>query len=264
MNSPQVITLTDISFRYGAKHRWVLESLSASIDHGSITAILGPNGVGKTTLLYLMLGLLEPQTGVIRLDGREISSIPRTEVSRMIGLVPQLESIPFPYQVVDYTAMGRAPHLGLLGAPQAHDYQVVDRILEMLGISALADRNVQALSGGEAQLIRIARSLAQEPDILLLDEPTAHLDLANKEHMLQMLCRLAEQEMTVLFTTHDPDVAFSIATDAVLMRGGQAIASGDMQSVLTSENLSNAYQLPITVHEVEGHKVILRNAEGCR
>jgi iron complex transport system ATP-binding protein len=182
----------------------------------------------------------------------------------MIGLVPQLESIPFPYRVVEYTAMGRAPHLGLLGAPQSRDYQVVDQILEMLGIKGLADRNVQALSGGEAQLIRIARSLAQEPDILLLDEPTAHLDLANKEHMLQVLCRLAEQDMTVLFTTHDPDVAFSIATHAVLMRGGLAIASGEVGSVLTSENLSAAYRLPINVREIDGQKVILRNAEGCQ
>lgn len=264
MNSSNAITLSDVSFRYGAEHRWVLESLSASVEHGSITAILGPNGVGKTTLLYLMLGLLKPQIGEIFLDGHEVTAIPRAEVSRMIGLVPQLESIPFPYRVVEYTAMGRAPHLGLLGAPQAHDYRIVNQILEMLGIEHLADRNVQALSGGEAQLTRIARSLAQEPDILLLDEPTAHLDLANKEHMLEVLCTLAEQDMTILFTTHDPDVAFSIATHAILMRGGQAIASGDASSVLSGDNLSRAYQLPITVHEVEGHKVILRNAEGCK
>jgi iron complex transport system ATP-binding protein len=181
-----------------------------------------------------------------------------------MALVPQLEALPFPYRVIDYTAMGRAPHLGLLGAPQASDYVLVREILEMLGIEELSGRNVQALSGGEAQLIRIARALAQEPDILLLDEPTAHLDLANKEHMLQVLCGLAEKEMTVLFTTHDPDVAFSIASHAVLMRSGQAIAAGEVDSVMSSENLSAAYQLPITVREIDGHKVILRNAEGCQ
>jgi iron complex transport system ATP-binding protein len=160
--------------------------------------------------------------------------------------------------------MGRAPHLGLLGAPQERDYAMVLQILEMLGISALAERNVQALSGGEAQLIRIARALAQEPQILLLDEPTAHLDLANKEQMLQVLCRLAEKDMTVLFTTHDPDVAFSIASHGILMRAGRAVASGSVDAVLTSENLSQAYQLPITVKEIEGQKVILRKAEGCQ
>lgn len=264
MNSPHAITLTNISFRYGSHHPWVLDSLSASMEHGAVTALLGPNGVGKTTLLYLMLGILQPQSGEVELDGRRISEFRRQEISRMIGLVPQLESIPFPYRVLDYTAMGRAPYLGLLGAPQNRDYEIVRQILDMLGIGNLADRNVQALSGGEAQLIRIARALAQEPDILLLDEPTAHLDLANKAHMLRVLCQLAEQDMTVLFTTHDPDVAFSIASHAVLMRSGKAIASGEVGSVLTSENLTQAYQLQIGVREVEGHKVILPNAEGCQ
>jgi iron complex transport system ATP-binding protein len=210
-----------------------------------------------------MLGVLQPQQGEILLNGHSLTGFPRQEISRMIGLVPQLESIPFPYRVLEYTAMGRAPHLGLLGAPGEQDYELVLQILQMLGIDALADRNVQALSGGEAQLIRIARALTQEPDILLLDEPTAHLDLANKEHMLGVLRRLAEQDMTVLFTTHDPDVAFSIASHAVLMRDGRAIASGDVASVLTSENLTRAYQVSITVREIEGYKVIIRNAEGC-
>lgn len=262
MNSESAITLFEVSFRYGPKHRWVLDALTTSIEHGSVTAILGPNGVGKTTLLYLMLGALQPQSGEIRLDGRHIDDFPRREISRMIGLVPQLETIPFPYRVLEYTAMGRAPHLGLLGAPQARDYELVMEILEMLGIEGLANRDVQALSGGEAQLIRIARALAQEPQILLLDEPTAHLDLANKEHMLEVLAGLAKEEMTVLFTTHDPDVAFSIASHAVLMRSGRAIASGDVASVLTGENLTEAYRLPITVREIDGHKVILRNRKG--
>ncbi len=263
MNTPDAITLSQVSFRYDAGKQWVLESLSASIEHGSVTALLGPNGVGKTTLLYLMLGVLLPQQGKISLNGQNIADIPRQEISRMIGLVPQLESIPFPYRVLEYTAMGRAPHLGLLGAPGEQDYSLVRDILTMLGIQELADRNVQALSGGEAQLIRIARALAQEPDILLLDEPTAHLDLANKEHMLQVLCHLAERDMTVLFTTHDPDVAFSIASHALLMRAGRAIASGEAASVLTSENLTKAYQVPIIVHDIDGQKVILSNARGC-
>lgn len=264
MNTDPAISLADVSFRYGPEHPLVLESFSASVEHGSITAILGPNGVGKTTLLYLMLGVLQAQSGEIWLDGERIADIPRQVISRKIGLVPQLETIPFPYRVLDYTAMGRAPHLALLGAPQTHDYDLVLEILQLLGIETLADRNVQALSGGEAQLIRIARALAQEPEILLLDEPTAHLDLANKEHMLQMLCTLAAQDMSVLFTTHDPDVAFSIASHALLVRSGRAIASGEVPSVLSSENLSTAYSMPITVRDIEGQKVILRNAEGCR
>ena len=261
MMATSALSLSEVSFRYSADRRWVLDSLSASIESGSVTAILGPNGVGKTTLLYLMLGVLQPQHGEVYLDGRRLVDFPRRDISRMIGLVPQLETIQFPYRVLEYTAMGRAPHLGLLGAPDESDYKLVEEILDMLGIGELAERNVQALSGGEAQLIRIARALAQEPDILLLDEPTAHLDLANKEHMLQVLRSLAERDMTVLFSTHDPDAAFSIASHAVLMCGGRAIASGEIAGVLTGANLSEAYRLNIRVVEVEGQKIVLRNEQ---
>lgn len=262
MNPAPALALSEVSFRYGPEQDRVLDSLSASIEQGSVTAVLGPNGVGKTTLLYLMLGILKPGAGEIHLEGRSLSDYSRQEISRKIALVPQLEAIPFPYRVIDYTAMGRAPYLGLLGAPRESDYEMVRQILEMLGIASLSERNVQALSGGEAQLIRIARALAQEADILLLDEPTAHLDLANKDHMLQVLRRVSAREMTVLFTTHDPDVAFSIASHAILMRSGQAIAAGEVASVLTGENLTSTFQLPIRVRQIDGQKVLLRNAEG--
>lgn len=259
MSSRPILALSDVSFRYGPRRHWVLKSLSASIARGSVTAILGPNGVGKTTLLNLLLGLHPPISGQIRLEDQPLPEIPRRQVSRKIGYVPQLEAIPFPFRVLEYTAMGRAPHLGLLGVPGPSDYSFVMDVLGSLGLAQLSRRNVQELSGGEAQLVRIARALAQEPDILLLDEPTAHLDLANKEHMLQMLRGLSAREMTVVFTTHDPDAAFSIASHSILLSEGRALAAGEAAQVLTGANLTQAFGLAITVHHVNGHPVILRN-----
>jgi iron complex transport system ATP-binding protein len=259
MQNP-LLTFTDIRFRYGPQYPLILDSFSTSIPHGSITVVLGPNGVGKTTLLYLLLGLLSPEAGDISISGRTLRSYSRQEMSHWVGLVPQFEYIPYPFSVVEYISMGRAPHLGLLGSPDDADFAIVERILQTLALEHLSARNVQELSGGEAQLIRIARALAQEPAILLLDEPTAHLDLANKDQMLHILEGLADKNMTILFTTHDPDTAFSIASHAILLKGGRALASGDVDIVLTSENLSRAYRLPVQVHKVNGRQVVLRSS----
>ncbi len=259
MHDP-LLTLTEVRFRYGPQYPWVLDSFSTSIPLGSITVVLGPNGVGKTTLLYLLLGVITPEAGDISIAGRTIRSFSRQEMSHWIGLVPQFEHIPYPFSVTEYISMGRAPHLSLLGSPDAADFAIVEHILQTLELEHLSARNVQELSGGEAQLIRIARSLAQEPAILLLDEPTAHLDLANKDQMLRILEGLAHQNMTILFTTHDPDTAFSIASNAILLEGSRALATGDVATVLTSENLSRAYHIPVQVHKVNGRQVVLRGS----
>ena len=255
-----LLTFTDVRFRYGPQYPWVLDSFSTSIPPETITVVLGPNGVGKTTLLYLLLGVLSPEAGDISISGRTIHSYSRQEMSHWVGFVPQFEYIPYPFSVMEYISMGRTPHLGLLGLPTDADFIIVERILQTLGLEHLSARNIQELSGGEAQLIRIARALAQEPSILLLDEPTAHLDLANKDQMLHILEELADQSMTILYTTHDPDTAFSIASHAILLEAGRALAAGDVDTVLTSENLSRAYRLPIQVHRVNERQVVLRSS----
>jgi iron complex transport system ATP-binding protein len=252
-----LLDLVNIRFRYGSKSPWVLDGLSSAIPPGSLTAILGPNGAGKTTLLLLLIGAHIPASGDIRIDGRSIQRYSRTELSRRLALVPQSEQTPYPFSVTEYVSMGRAPHLRLLDMPDEHDSHLVKAVLGSLEIGELADRDVQGLSAGEAQLVRIARALVQEPDILLLDEPTAHLDLANKCRVLAALGELAGRNITVLFTTHDPVIAHRVATHAILLECGRAVAAGPVDAVLSSENLSRAYQIPVFVEQVNGRRIRL-------
>lgn len=252
-----LLDLVDVRFRYGPKSPWVLDGLSSAIPASSLTGILGPNGAGKTTLLLLLLGAHFPESGDISISGRSIRRYSRAELSRRLALVPQSEQIAYPFSVSEYVTMGRAPHLGLLDMPDERDSDLVKGVLDSLGIGRLADRNVQELSAGEAQLIRIARALSQEPDILLLDEPTAHLDLANKRRVLAALGELAAHSITVLFTTHDPETALRIASHAILLECGRAVAAGAVDAVLSSENLSRAYHIPIFVEQANGRRIRL-------
>lgn len=252
-----LVNLADVRFRYGLECPWILDGFSSVVPGGSLTGILGPNGVGKTTLLLLLLGAHSPESGDISIDGRSIRWYSRAELSRRLAFVPQSEHIPYPFSVTEYVSMGRAPHLGLLDMPGERDADLVEDVLDSLGIIHLAGRDIQRLSAGEAQLIRIARALAQEPDILLLDEPTAHLDLGNKDRVLAVLGELASQDITVLFTTHDPETALRIATHAILLGWGRAVAAGAADLVLTSENLSHAYQVPVFIEQVNGRHITL-------
>lgn len=258
MNGDALFSIQDLNFRYDPTHRWIFDCLTAKIPAAAITAVLGPNGVGKTTLLHLLIGLLPVQSGSVHLAGRPLDSFSRRELSRRIGLVPQLEQIPFPFTVSEYISMGRAPHLGMLRAPQREDERRVEQVLDLLDLQALSHRSVQELSGGESQLVRIARSLVQESRVLLLDEPTAHLDLGNKERVLEVLQALVHERITVIFTTHDPNTAFAIADHALLMHEGSALAYGPVNQVLKGDNLTRAYGLPIEVLQVDGRFVVLR------
>jgi iron complex transport system ATP-binding protein len=261
MNGRPLLSLQDLRFRYRPAQHWILNGLTARAPGGAITAVLGPNGVGKTTLLHILIGFLPFQSGTIDIDGRPLRSLSRREMSRLIALVPQLEQIPFPYTVREYASMGRAPHLGMLHAPNREDNQRTDEVLSLLGLHALADKPVQELSGGESHLVRIARAMVQECRILLLDEPTAHLDLANRDRVLRILQDLAARCVTVIFTTHDPCAAFAIAQHAILLQDGRALASGSTEQVLDSANLSRAYALPLKVLRVDGRFIVLRRRD---
>lgn len=258
MNEKTLITINDLHFRYETSPAWIFNNLTAEISASEITAILGPNGVGKTTLLHILIGLLPFQSGSIHLADQPLGSYSRREMSRMIGLVPQLERIPFPFSVFEYVSMGRAPHIGMLGTPGQKDQLHVDQALDILNLQNLRQRSVDELSGGESQLVRIARAMAQEPRILLLDEPTAHLDLGNKHRILEVLQSLVDDRTSVIFTTHDPDAAFAIAGQALLIHETSALAFGPVEKVLTSKNLSHAYRLPVEVRRVDGRFIVMR------
>jgi iron complex transport system ATP-binding protein len=258
MNENKLISIDDLHFRYDPGQAWLFSSLTAVIPGSQITAILGPNGVGKTTLLHILLGLLPFQSGVIHLADRPLASYTRGEMSREMGLVPQLERIPFPFTVDEYVLMGRSPHIGMLGTPNHEDHHRVNQVLDLLDLQNLRNRSVQELSGGESQLVRIARAMVQEPRVLLLDEPTAHLDLGNKHRVLEVLQALADDRTSVVFTTHDPDAAFAIAGQALLIHETRALASGPVEKVLTGKNLSRAYRLPIEVRRMDDRFIVMR------
>ena len=252
-----LFSLQDLWFSYDGPGHPVLEGFSLDIPAGVTTALLGPNGCGKTTLLRLILGTLNPQRGSILLDGRPQVSYSRSERSQLLGLVPQTEHIPFNFSVIEYVLMGRTPHLRPLQLPGEDDRRVAFDALQAAGIAHLAERPVNALSGGERQLVLVARALAQGPRILLLDEPTAHLDLGNRGRIVDILRNLAAGGINLLLTTHDPGLASAVADLVVLLRDGQVQDSGPTEQMLETTRLSATYGVAVRVHQVDGRRVVL-------
>jgi iron complex transport system ATP-binding protein len=255
--SAPVLSASGLTFSYDGTSRTVLHGLSLDIPRGAITAILGPNGSGKTTLLRLLLGVLRPQAGTIHLAGQPQDSYSRRQRSQLVGLVPQDEHIPFDFSVVEYVLLGRAPYLSPLQMPGEADRQVALEALDAAGLAGMEHRALPNLSGGERQLATLARALAQQPQILLMDEPTAHLDLSNQGRLLEIMRGLAAQGVSLVLTTHDPNLAAAVAGFAVLMRSGQVLDAGPAEAVLTAEKLSATYAVPVQVFSVEGRQVIL-------
>ncbi len=247
----------DVSFSYRPGPPPAVLDVSLNVGKGSITAILGPNGAGKSTLLFLALAWLQPSRGNILLDGLPLARYSRRDMGRLMGLVPQREHIPFEYSVLEYVLLGRLPYLAPLEQPRTADYEISLAALEQVGLSQFAYRSVFKLSGGERQLVLIARSLAQQPRLLLLDEPTSHLDLYNKSQLVALLQRLQTQGATILMTTHEPELASILASSVVLMNEGKVHFCGPPDEALTRDHLSFLYRLPVDVIAVSGRKVVL-------
>jgi iron complex transport system ATP-binding protein len=252
VNHPaSAVKLENVSFRYGPGPL-VLDHVSVQMPARAVTALLGPNGSGKSTLLHLILGLLTPVEGKIWLLDRFQGEYGRRETSRILGLVPQDEHVAFDLSVFEYILLGRAPYLSLLERPSERDRASARKALATAGISALERRPVPSLSGGERQLATVARALAQEPAVLLLDEPTSHLDLANARRILHVLDALRKAGKTIVLTTHDPNAAAAVADHVVLLRSGKVLASGPAGTVLTSAQLSATYGVEVRVEEIRG------------
>ena len=255
--STSILSLENITFRYTGNQNAALSGLSLEISEGSVTAILGSNGAGKSTLLHLILGWLKPAEGKIELHGQALHSYSRRAAGQIIALVPQNEHMPFDYTVLEYILLGRTPYLNPLETPGPHDMEIAFSALETAGLADLAYRHVTSLSGGERQLVLLARALTQQPKMILLDEPTAHLDLANKARLMEILRRLHAAGSTIIFTTHEPEAAIAVASDIILIRAGHILICGSSETVLTSENLTEAYGSPVRVVRVDGHRVAL-------
>jgi iron complex transport system ATP-binding protein len=253
----KILTLDGIQFSYGPEDPVVLADLSLEIPAGKVTAILGPNGTGKTTMLHLLLGLLKPAQGSVKVSGRTHKEYSKRELSQMIGLVPQFETIPFNFSVIEYVLLGRSPYLNPFQLPGDQDLEISYNALKKAGISHLAEKPVTEISGGERQLVHISRVLTQQTRILLLDEPTAHLDLENQNRILTLLKQMAAQGATAVFTTHDPNAAIFAADHFVLMNKGDIAAEGNLNEVITSQNLSLIYRTPVRVEEVNGYTMVV-------
>jgi iron complex transport system ATP-binding protein len=232
----------------GAARHEVLHGIDLDAAPGSITAILGPNGVGKTTLLNVALGWIAPWSGTVSVSGRPLAGIPGPERGRLVSLVPQSDHIPFEYSILEYVLLGRAPYIAPMELPTAGDHEIARAALDRVGIGAMADHGVLETSAGERQLVLLARALAQEPQALLLDEPSAHLDLANKRRLVGLLRAQSQLGRAVVLTVHEPEFAAAVATDVVLLREGRVLAAGPPEAVLTSDLLSRLYDIPVRVH----------------
>ncbi|MCQ8897916.1 MAG: ABC transporter ATP-binding protein [Hadesarchaea archaeon] len=227
-----------VHFSYGSL--LALRGVTLGAEEGEVVSLVGPNGSGKTTLLRCLDGILRPQRGSILLDGRELARIDPRELSRRVGYLPQGSPSSFPLTVFDTVLLGRRPHLGWRVGER--DLRVVSGLLEEMGMEGLALRYFGELSGGERQKVLLARLLAQEPEVLLLDEPTAHLDLRHQLEILGLLRRKAgERGITVVMALHDLNLASGFSDRVVLLHRGRVLASGRPGSVLTPSRLERVY-----------------------
>jgi iron complex transport system ATP-binding protein len=229
----------------GYRDRVVGRELDVALGTGEVLALLGPNGGGKTTLLKTLLGLIAPREGEVTLGDRTLASYRLSERARLIAYVPQVHVATFAFPVEAVVLMGRSAHGGLLGRPTAADHAVVTQSLERFGIAELAARPYTMISGGERQLVLLARALAQGPQFIVLDEPTASLDFGNQGKVLREIRALAASGLGVLFTTHDPNHALRAADRAYLIRDGARIAEGAAGDVLTRATLEQLYGAPV-------------------
>jgi iron complex transport system ATP-binding protein len=257
MKSTSLLKFDHITFGYPLASHSVMEDFYLEIESGTITAILGPNGAGKTTLLHLALGWLKPQNGNIQLDQEVLNSYSRRDLGQWIGLVPQSEHIAFEYSLLEFVLLGRAPYLPPLAMPGKEDMEIASDALQQVGLSAMQNQSILSISGGERQLVLMARALAQRPRLLLLDEPTSHLDLSNKGRLVHLLRELSNTGVTILFTTHEPDVASALATHLVLMQKGEILKTGTLAEAFTNQDLTHLYQLPVNVIDVCERKVAI-------
>lgn len=246
MTSP-VLAASGLRFRYPEAPRPAVDEVDLTVPEGTLVGVIGPNGSGKSTLVKLLLGALEPDRGGIRVLGRDLPSWRRRELARRVGVVPQNESVTFPVSVREFVAMGRYPHLGPWRTERPGDRRAVARALERCDVDGLAGRTFSTLSGGERQLARVARALAQEPDLLVLDEPTVSLDVRHEMEIYELLRELVGEGTTVLLVTHNLNAASRYANRLLLLHEGRARAEGPPRDVLTRGTVEDVYRWPVRI-----------------
>jgi len=249
MKDKCIIEVKGLNFSY-SRDRLVLRDINLFVNEGEIVSILGPNGSGKTTLLKIMAKSITYSSGHIQVYGKDLKNFEYRDYSRIVAYVPQEEVVALPFNVYEYILLGRTPHINLLFVNRK-DRLVVENVIDLLGIRSLRNRLVSELSGGEKQLVRIGRALAQEPRIMLLDEPTSHLDLSNKVRILKLMREMIGNGITIVFTTHDPNEALMISDRVYLLNNGGIVASGAPNEVLSKDLIKRVYNVDIAYVENE-------------
>jgi iron complex transport system ATP-binding protein len=235
-----LLQLSNIDFRYS--DRQVITGLSLELEDGSCTALIGPNGAGKTTLLRIAAGALAPTGGSVRLNGHPLRMMPRKQRSRLIALVPQELDVHFDFTVEQIVEQGRTPYLGLLRGPMREDREAVDRALDLADVTYLRHRVFNQLSGGERQRVKIALGLAQQPKLLLLDEPTQNLDIGRQSELIDLLHHLQAQGITIFASIHDLHLVPRNFSTVHLLHADQSLQSGTPEQVLSAANLTKAFR----------------------
>ena len=246
------------SFAYKSGPR-ILKDINIEVEPGEILAVLGPNGAGKTTLLRCMMDMLHWQSGRSLLDGEDIRSIPASKLWRRMAYVPQARSAAVSYTAFQTVLLGRSSRIGAFSAPSAEDMKVAERVMDRLGISHLADKPCYAISGGELQMVLIARAMAAEPEILVLDEPESNLDFKNQLIVLDAMTALAAEGVACIFNTHYPAHALQRAGKALMLSKDGRSIFGDTTSVVTEENIRRAFGVDALIGEVETPHNIMKN-----
>ncbi|HEX3012770.1 MAG TPA: ABC transporter ATP-binding protein [Methanobacterium sp.] len=235
----------------------IFENINFSIKKGDIFCILGANGTGKTTLIKCLNGLMKLDSGNVLLNGKDIYSLNHADIAKNIGYIPQTHNSTFPFTVLDVVLMGRAPHLDLFSSPGEKDIKIAENSLKSLNIFHMRDKPYTEISGGEQQLVFIARILTQEPRILILDEPTSHLDFGNQIRTLNIIEKLAKKGLSVVMSSHFPDHAFISASKVAIMKGKNFIDIGTPDDVITEENMEKTYGINVKIMDIENRRACI-------
>jgi iron complex transport system ATP-binding protein len=242
-----MISVSDLVVSYPRAARNAVDGVSFVAASGKLTALAGPNGSGKSTIVRALLGRADILGGLVAVEGSDVRSLSLTELARRVAVVPQREEAAFPTQVRDYVALGRYPHLGLWRTASAADETAITHALEQAGVTALADRDTDALSGGEWQRVRIARALAQKAPALVLDEPTTFLDVAHEMAIFELLSSLARSGLAVLLVSHQLNLVARFADTIVLLNEGRIATSGPPSDVMKADRLESIYGWPVVI-----------------
>jgi iron complex transport system ATP-binding protein len=244
--------------RFAYRKNLVLDGVNLSLNAGEILVLLGPNGCGKSTLLKCINRVLKPLGGVVLLEDKEILKMEEKEVSKHFGYVPQDHKPPFPYKVIDFVLLGRTPYLGMFSSPNKKDYEIAMDALRIVGIESFADRPYTELSGGERQLVLIARALASEAKILLLDEPTAHLDFKNTHRVLETIRRLVkERGLSAIITLHDPNLAQKYGDRIAVIHNRRIEKFGYPEEVINEELIRKVYGIEVELLSLNGLRFVV-------